>query len=96
MIDTKNLALIDDLHQSVINGAGAGQVPAQWLFHNDACLRPLRRPGDESGVLQLLYTGDNQLRRDSEIEHAIAWNAEFIFDLFETVLEGYKDSGILE
>ena len=54
MIDTKNLALIDDLHQPVINGTGAGQVPAQRLFHNDAGLRSLRRPGDESGVLQLL------------------------------------------
>src|SRR6266851_6141512 len=96
VIDAKNLAFIDDLHQFVINSAGAGQVSAQWLFHNEACPRSLRWPGDESGVLQLLHTGDNQLRRDSEIEHAIAWNAEFIFDLFETVLECCKDSGILE
>ena len=39
MIDAKNLALIDDLHQFVVNGAGAGQIPAQRLFHNEACLR---------------------------------------------------------
>src|SRR5215475_9077578 len=96
VIDTKKLALVDDLRQSVINGTGAGQVPAQRLFHNDTCLRPLRRPGDESGALQLLYTGDNELGRNSEIEHAIAWNAEFIFDLFETVLDSGKDGGILE
>src|SRR4029453_2308199 len=61
VIDTKKLALVDDLRQSVINGTGASQVPAQRLFHNDACLRPLRRPGDESGALQLLDTGDNEL-----------------------------------
>src|SRR5262245_49409641 len=67
VIDAKNLALIDNLHESVINGAGASQVPAQWLFHNDACLWPLRRPGDESGTLQLLHAGENQLRRDSKI-----------------------------
>ena len=57
---------------------------------------PVRRPGDESGGLQLLDTGDNQLGRDGEIKHAIAWNAEFIFDLFEALLEGCKDRGILE
>src|SRR5262245_18315282 len=96
VIDTKKLALVDDLRQSVINGTGTGQVPTQRLFHNDACLRPLRRAGDKSGTLQLLYSGDNQLGRDSEIEYAIACNTEFIFDLFETVLESCKDGGFLE
>src|SRR4029453_16594386 len=96
VIDTKKLALVDNLRQSVINGTGTGQVPAPWVFHNYACLGPLRRLGDEASALQLLDTGDNQLGRNSEIEHAIAWNAEFIFDLFETVLESCKDGGILE
>src|SRR5215831_11724690 len=50
VIDAKNLALIDDLHQSVINGAGAGQVPAQWLFHNEACLWSLTWHGNESSI----------------------------------------------
>src|SRR5262249_12703754 len=92
----KNLALINDLHQFVINGTSASQVPSQRLFHNDACLRSLTGPGDESGVLQLLHTGDNQLWRDGEIKYTVAWNAEFIFDLAETLLKGCKDGGILE
>src|SRR5262249_47164270 len=88
--------LIDDLHQFVINGTGASQIPSQRFFYNDACLRFLTRPGDESGVLQLLHTGDNQLWRDGEIKHTIAWNTECSFDLAETVLECGKDGGILE
>ena len=96
VINAKNLALIEELCQSVINRARAGQIMAQRLFHNDARAWSLSRPGDQSGGVELLHTGDNQLWRDSQIKDAIAGNAEFVLDLVEPLPKGGKDGGILE
>src|SRR5262249_12702010 len=96
MINAKQLALIDDLGQAIINRPGAGQIMAQGLFHNDVRAWSLRWRRDQCGGLQLLDTGDNQLGWDSQIKHSIAGDDEFVLDLIQSLLEGGKDGSILE
>src|SRR2546425_13340652 len=94
VINAKNLALIEELCQSVINRARAGQIMAQRLFHNDARAWSLSRPGDQSGGVELLHTGDNQLWRGSQRKKASSREGEIVPALFEPPPKGGEERGV--
>jgi hypothetical protein len=71
VVDAVDLRLGERLQQAGVQRAGAGEIDAERLLHDDARDAPLRRP-IQAGLREQLRGDREVFRRDREVEEAAA------------------------